>query len=293
MTSHKVWGIFSQLIAYTLAIVAAVIVYQQLPEMHIVYKFLIANVAATLIIFVFSRLSGNSSFYDPYWSLQPIVILYFLYRIFSSPSDLSIRELLVSGIVLFWGLRLTFNFLRGWKGLSEQDWRYDDLNKKHGKNYWWVSFSGIHMFPTLLVFAGCLSLFAIFYPPVQSFGILDIIAAFIGVLAVLIEAIADQQLHRFKKTNKTPGKTFKSGLWSKVRHPNYLGEIGFWWSLYLFGLSANPAYWWSIIGPLSITLLFVYISIPMIDERMRSKRSDYNQHMEETPALIPKLNKLF
>ncbi|MDT7734245.1 MAG: hypothetical protein QOE12_1419, partial [Mycobacterium sp.] len=36
---------------------------------------LIADVLATLVIFVFSRTYGNSSFHDAYWSLIPPVLL--------------------------------------------------------------------------------------------------------------------------------------------------------------------------------------------------------------------------
>ena len=51
---------------------------------------------------------------------------------------------------------LTFNWIRGWKGLEQEDWRYVDLKKRTGKFYELVNFSGIHMFPTLIVFACCL-----------------------------------------------------------------------------------------------------------------------------------------
>ena len=60
--------------------------------------------------------------------------------------------------------------------------------------------------------------------------------------------ISDFQLHDFIN-NKKPGETIRTGLWGWSRHPNYFGELGFWFGLMLFGLAAFPAGWyWIIIG---------------------------------------------
>ena len=40
---------------------------------------LVADVLATLVIFAFSRMYGNSSFYDAYWSVIPPVLLFYWY----------------------------------------------------------------------------------------------------------------------------------------------------------------------------------------------------------------------
>jgi steroid 5-alpha reductase family enzyme len=62
--------------------------------------------------------------------------------------------------------------------------------------------------------------------------------------------------------------------------------------LYIIGLEANPAMWWTVAGPLSITLLFVFISIPMIDKRHLARRPGYADHMRTCAALIPVGRKL-
>jgi steroid 5-alpha reductase family enzyme len=83
------------------------------------------------------------------------------------------------------------------------------------------------------------------------------------------------------------GKTMDRGLWSLSRHPNYLGEILFWWGLYLFALSANPSLWWVIAGPAVITLMFLFISIPMIEKRMLIRKVNYKEYQKRVSMLIP------
>lgn len=252
---------------------------------------LVADVVGTCIIFGFSMIFNNSSMYDPYWSVAPICIgLYLLWQ--PEGEAVSIfRQLLVIFLVTTWGVRLTFNFLRGWGGLKHEDWRYVDLRKQHNKLYWLVSFAGIHMFPTLLVYLGCLSLIPAIGEAHNSFNLLDGLAAIVTATGIWLEGTADKQLSQFVRTNKTPGAIMKSGLWAYSRHPNYLGEITFWWGLYLFALAAGWQNWWCIVGPLSITLLFNFISIPMIDERSLERRPKYAEHMQRVPKLLPKLKR--
>ena len=71
--------------------------------------------------------------------------------------------------------------------------------------------------------------------------------------AIWLEARADKELRRFRLSNPPAGEFLHSGLWAWSRHPNYLGEMGFWWGLWLFALAANPGWWWSVVGPLTIT----------------------------------------
>lgn len=189
-------------------------------------------------------------------------------------------------LVWAWGARLTYNFLKGWPGLHHEDWRYVNIRAKNGRAYWIVSLLGIHLAPTVWVFLGCLSL----YPALTASSPLDAFdygAILFTAGAIALEAVADRQLWQFRKGNPPHGSIMKSGLWRTSRHPNYLGEIMFWWGLYLIGLGANPSMWWTIAGPLSITALFVFISVPMIDKRHLERRPEYAEHMRTVAPLIP------
>lgn len=250
---------------------------------------LIADIVGTAIIFGFSLMLNNSSMYDPYWSvIPPLIALYLIWQPGQQGADI-FRQLLVTNLVIVWGGRLTFNFIRSWGGgLKQEDWRYVDLRKKTGKFYWLVSFTGIHLFPTLLVYLGCLSLIPALSLDAHPFNWLDGLALIVTAGAIWLEATADRQLHNFVLRNKHKGGIIDTGLWRFSRHPNYLGEMLFWWGLFLFALAARPDYWWCIVGPLSITLLFNFISIPMLDKRSLERRPGYAEHMKNVPALIPR-----
>jgi steroid 5-alpha reductase family enzyme len=247
----------------------------------------IADVVGTIIIFVFSYVYDNSSFYDPYWSIIPICIAAY-FGILGWENGVSpVRLTVVFSLVTFWGIRLTYNWARGWPGLHHQDWRYDDLQEQNGKWYWLVSFSGIHLFPTVLVYLGCLSL----YPAMVMEGgnplrIWDVLAFTFTLGAILTEAVADQQLRHFMMRKK-PGQTLITGLWRYSRHPNYFGETAFWWGLFFCAMAAHPEEWWVVVGPLSMTLLFNFISIPMIDKRMKRRRKNYDLVQKAISRWIP------
>lgn len=268
-------------IAYAVAIGVAVAAGYTVRDAHPLAVIAIADIAGTLVIFAFSRAFNNSSFYDPYWSVAPMAIV--LYLAANAPDRT--RAALTVALVGAWGARLTYNFLKGWPHLRHEDWRYVNIRNQNGRAYWLVSLFGIHLAPTAWVYLGCLSL----YPALTSvrpFGALDTLAVLLTAGAIALEAIADRQLWQFRRTNATPGAIMKSGLWKYCRHPNYLGEISFWWGLFFIGLAGDSTVWWTVVGPLSITLLFVFISIPMIDRRHVARRPDYAEHMKRVPALI-------
>jgi steroid 5-alpha reductase family enzyme len=83
------------------------------------------------------------------------------------------------------------------------------------------------------------------------------------------------------------GQIMRQGLWAYSRHPNYFGEILFWWGLFLFVLATNWYFWWTVIGPLLITILFLVVSVPLMDKRSLADRPGYAEHMKKVSSLIP------
>lgn len=244
-----------------------------------------ADVAATLVVFVFSAALNNSSVYDPYWSVAPLAIAPYLALGSGAEGAPVARRVVVCVLVLFWGVRLTYNWARGFQGLAHEDWRYVDIRAKTGRAYWPASLAALHLFPTVQVFLGCLPLFPAL-TSARPLGPLDVLAATVTLGAVLVETIADEQLRSFRRSRRD-GAIMNRGLWAYSRHPNYFGELGFWCGLFLFGLAADPSDLRCGVGVLAITLMFVFASVPMLDRRSVARRPAYAEHMKRVSMLVP------
>ena len=94
------------------------------------------------------------------------------------------------------------------------------------------------------------------------------------------------QKKREKKTEKT---VIDSGLWKWSRHPNYLGELLFWWGMYTFSLSdSNASPSWIVVGPLLLTFLLSFVSIKLMEDRQieHKKEAFVNYQREVGSALL-------
>ena len=274
-------------IAYVAAMAAALGVGHLVETSSPLAVALWADVGATVAIFVFSLALRNSSVYDPFWSLAPLpLVLYWCMR----PEIVGVnpfRLAFVVALVMLWGARLSWNWLRGWEGLHHEDWRYVVMQERSGRFYWPVSFVGIHLMPKLIVFLALLPAYAAVAVGREPFGPLDLLAIFVTLGAIWLEARADKQLKRFRESGPAPEDFLCSGVWKWGRHPNYLGEMGFWWGIWLFGLAANPGWWWTVVGPLLMTAMFRFVSVPLIETRMLERRPGYAAHVERTSRVLP------
>lgn len=247
---------------------------------------LIADLIATALIFGFSLRHDNSSVYDAYWSvIPPLLGGYWLLTMDSAEVAIA-RPVLMVALTAVWGARLTYNWAVGWPGMHHEDWRYVRQRELTGRGYWLVSAAGLHLFPTLLVFLGCVPIW-VATDRGGPLGALDVLALIVTASAISIETVADAQLRAFRRSNPPAGTIMRNGLWAWSRHPNYFGELLFWCGLGLFGLAAAPGEYWSIAGGLAMAALFLFISIPMIDKRHLERRPEYADHRRRVSRLVP------
>ncbi len=283
LKSSLVFSFITITLIYLLANALGIFIYCIL-NLDIWLKLLIADVVATVFVFIFSLIFKNASVYDPYWSVQPMAILIAL----AITKPLNVYSILLLVVVLFWGARLTANWAYTFKDLTNQDWRYTMLKEKTGKFYPVINFIGIHLVPTLVVYACILPAVYAFYamPQINVGGALFIILSF---FAVILQGAADIQMHAYKKAKKEGSATdtfIRIGLWKNARHPNYLAEILMWWGVGLSVVCVLPSLWYLLIGAFVNTLLFAFVSIPMA-ERKQSKKDGYLEYKTSTRILLP------
>jgi len=263
---------------YLLAAALGILLFKALPFAPWL-SLLIADVAATAFVFVFSLIFGNASVYDPYWSVQPIVIA----AAACAFCGLSPLGLLLLIAICVWGVRLTANWVYTFRGLEHQDWRYTMLREKNGAFYPAVNFFGIHLFPTLVVYLCMLpAVFAIRENP--AFNPLCAVFFVTALLSAALQLAADIQMQRFRASGS--GGLIRTGLWRYARHPNYLGEITMWWSVGLMAVCAMPERWYLLAGALVNTLMFLFASIPMAEKR-QSRKPGYTEYKAATRMLLP------
>ena len=281
MVKNKLTSQLLCVLIYTISFYVAYILTPQSIE-DIWFKILIWHLYATLFIYIGSVILNNSSLYDPFWSVAPVPIVIYL----SLESDNSIvLDLLVLIPIIFWAARLTRNWIISWGGFEHEDFRYIDLKNTNRINAEFRNFFGIHLFPTLIV---NLALFPLLFILTNSISvnIYLYLASIFTFLAVVLETVADEQMREFRSNPLNSGKTMKYKLWKFSRHPNYLGEILFWYGIFFMGLSSGLMPYWTLICPTSMLALFVLASCPMMDERSLKNRSDYKEYMEKTSMLL-------
>ncbi len=284
--SARSLGLVISAATYLVALVVAVLVVRAAGLAHPLADLGLGTLVATVVVFAVSMAVDNSSIYDPYWSLQPLAIAG--YYLWTGWSEADARQIVVTCLVFLYALRLTSNFYRDWPGLGKEDFRYVSFRERFGRGYWPVSFLGIHLFPTVMVYLGCLPLYALTRSGAAgSVGWTDLASwlrwapscwpswptsncARSGAIRRIAAGSSAADLGRAAGTRTTWGRSRPGG-----------------------GCGCSPwppgsEWWWTVVGAAAITAMFVFVSIPMMERRVLATRPDYAEYREQTPMLVPR-----
>ncbi|MBL7827841.1 MAG: DUF1295 domain-containing protein [Saprospiraceae bacterium] len=259
-----------------------------------------------LTCFLVSELTRNYSQVDKLWSLVPIVYVW----IVAYHSEFSDRLVLMATLVTIWAMRLTYNFSRRggyhwipWKG--EEDYRWAVLREQQPMFQNRLIWGLFNLFFISLYQNGLILLFTLpslvaWQGAATPLNLIDLLAGVLFLGFIVFETLADQQQWEFQKEKyrrKAAGTltgTFyeqgfcSSGLWSKVRHPNYASEQAIWLSFYLFSVAATGRWVnWSLAGAILLMLLFLGSS-DFSEKISASKYPTYADYQKQVPRFWPR-----
>jgi steroid 5-alpha reductase family enzyme len=232
--------------------------------------------------FVASRLKGRNDIADVAWGLGFILAAAVS---LVAGGHYAPRGLLVSLLVLVWGVRLALHIHTRNRGKGE-DPRYRQWREEWGRWFVLRSFLQVFMLQGVLLVLVAVPVIFVNGAPPTPLGWLDSLGFFIWLTGFLFEAVGDRQLLHFIRNPENKGQLMTGGLWRYTRHPNYFGEVTLWWGIWLIAL-AVPGGWWTVIGPLAITVLILKVSgIPMLEKHYEG-RPDFEEYKRRTSAFFP------
>ncbi|XP_078370011.1 uncharacterized protein LOC144653785 [Oculina patagonica] len=197
-----------------------------------------------------------------------------------------LRQLIQSGCVTLWGLRLGLHLFK--RVLHDgKDSRFDKVRGNPGVFWIYWTLQGVWVWLTLLP-----TLILNTSTKDEKLTLKDYLGWSLWLTGFILESLGDHQKSQFRADPGNKGKWISSGLWSLCRHPNYLGEILMWSSLFLPASSVmSGGQYWSVISPMFVAYLLTRVSGIPILERQGLKRwghlTEYQKYRQNTAVLIP------
>lgn len=227
----------------------------------------------------------DTSIVDIFWGAGFVVVAWATYAAADGAAD---RRLLLAVLTTLWGLRLTVHLARRNLGKGE-DYRYRAMRARHGDRWplrsLWAVFWGqgvLMWIVSLPVQAGQID------ATPDALGGLDLAGTLVFAVGLTFEAVGDWQLTRFKADPANAGRVMDRGLWAWTRHPNYFGDFTVWWGLYLVALATGSA-WWSIVGPIVMSVLLIRVSgAALLEKSLAKRRPGYAEYVARTSGFFPR-----
>lgn len=195
----------------------------------------------------------------------------------------SFKPLVINIIVTIWGVRLATHIYK--RNINKpEDARYQAW-RESWKHFYLRSYLQVFLLQGLLMFL--ISIPIIFINKFgTTFGLIDLIGVLVWIFGFYFESTADRELSAFLHNPENKGKLMDRGLWRYSRHPNYFGEVTQWWGIFICALSL-PLGYLTIIGPLTITSIILFVSGVPILERKYKGRPDFEEYKKHTSIFIP------
>ncbi len=237
------------------------------------------------LLWLLSLALKDSSIVDPFWGTGFVVANWVYFAL--TPDGYPGRKWLISILVTVWGLRLSIYLLRRNWGKGE-DYRYQEMRQKAGDRWWWQSYFQVFVLQGILLWIISAPLLAANYAATPArLTLLDYLAVVVWAIGFFFEAVGDLQMARFKADPANEGQVLDEGVWRYTRHPNYFGDATQWWAYYLVAAASSGGFW-TIFGPIIMTILLLRISgVTLLEKSLKNTKPGYKEYVERTSAFIP------
>lgn len=230
--------------------------------------------------FIVSIIKKRNDVADIAWGLGFILMAWTSFFL----SGYSFKAIIVNFLVTIWGVRLALHIYKRNKDKPE-DARYQEW-RKAWNNFYLRSFLQVFMLQGFLLYLISLPVIYINRAVSGGFGLVEIVGLIVWGIGFYFESEGDKQLKEFVSNPENKGKIMDRGLWQYSRHPNYFGEVTQWWGIFIIALSASGSLF-TIIGPLTITILILFVSgIPLLEKRS-AERAGWGEYKKKTSVFIP------
>lgn len=258
---------------------------------------LFAVVALMVVLWLVSLVLHDASIVDPFWGVAFVLVAwtqFVTWSFLSGPAcDTSpCRPYTAIGILLpvlvtIWGLRLSIYLAWRNRGNGE-DFRYVAMRERFGAAFPLVSLGVVFLLQAGLAWIVSL--------PVQA-GIqgsagasrlwLVVVGTILWGIGLTFETVGDLQLARFKRDPASRGQVLDRGLWRYTRHPNYFGDFLVWWGLFLIAAATDA--WWTVIGPVVMSVLLIRVSgAGLLERTIGHRRPGYENYVRRTSGFFPR-----
>ncbi|MEO6117894.1 MAG: DUF1295 domain-containing protein [Methylotenera sp.] len=234
-----------------------------------------------LVGWLISLIRDNVTHVDSMWSLFIGMSAYTYTLLFY---ELSSRTILILVLVTIWAVRLcAYLTWRNWS--SHEDHRYAAIRKNNEPYFWFTSIYIIFGLQAVLAWIISMPLFGAIESK-SALNVWDYMGTLLIALGFIWETLADWQLSTFKAKTSNKGKVLDTGLWRYSRHPNYFGEFCVWWGFYLIAIAGGA--WWTIAGPIVMSLLLFKVSgVALLEKDIGERRPAYAEYIKRTNAFFP------
>jgi len=201
----------------------------------------VVNIMVTIVVFLFSLVFQNSSIFDPYPAVASLAFSWYWYERFGAKDELN--SILGIIAITLWSIRRLVFYFSGWVGLGYEDARYVVIKRKYHQTAWvhWVfSFLVFHLITSMVFFVCLVPLYYVLVASFYHHLWLLIFGFAVSIFAFLTDSIT------------------------------------FWFGLWIMAMGVSVGYWWTLVGPMAMTLLVVFAAYPYLELRYIPTRHWYN-----------------